>query len=74
MAGMRVNPQWVTDAVNEYRDYDFVERTTAFNKAIQALIIRFDNLGIMYRLYSLGAGVKKLTTDTDVCPCCKRKL
>lgn len=72
MAKATVNKEWLDNALKEYEEHGSLTRTTAFNKAIQALIIRLDSKGIPYKLYNLGAGVKKITTITDKCPCCGR--
>jgi len=68
----RISTAWLDKAIQDYKEFGKLERTSSFNKAIQALIIRLDSKDIKYKLYNLGAGVKKLTTDTDICPCCKR--
>ena len=70
----KVNQQWIEDVMNEYKETKTLERTTSYNKAIQALIIRLDREKINFKLYNLGAGVKKITTETDICPCCKKKI
>ena len=71
---IQVSSQWIENAIAEYKETGIMERTASFNKAIQALIIRLDREKINFRLYNLGAGVKKITTKTDICPCCKKKL
>ncbi len=30
--------------------------------------------GVPYKIHNAGAGVSIITTKTDECPCCKRKL
>lgn len=27
-----------------------------------------------FKIYNLGSGVKRITTDTETCPCCKKKV
>ena len=71
---IQVSSQWIENAIAEYKETEIMERTASFNKAIQALIIRLDKEKINFKLYNLGAGVKKITTETDICPCCKKKL
>lgn len=51
-----------------------IDETTSFNLAIQWLICRLTRDNIPFKLYNLGAGVKRLTTKTDTCPCCKKPL
>jgi len=51
-----------------------IDETTGCNVAIRWLIINLSSRGTPFKLHNLGAGVKRVTTDTDTCPCCKRKL
>lgn len=44
------------------------------NIASQWLIMRLAKERIPFKVYNLGAGVKRITTDTDTCPCCKKSL
>jgi len=74
MVSRRVNPVWLEETVTSFKTNSTASYTTSFNKAAQALIVRLDKENIPYKLYNLGAGVKKITRQTDICPCCKRKL
>ncbi|MCK4498963.1 hypothetical protein KAU11_00525 [Candidatus Babeliales bacterium] len=69
---IRVNPSWLKERKEEIRKGYVIDITTSFNKAAQALIILLKDTP--FRVYNLGAGVKRITTKTDICPCCKRKL
>lgn len=51
-----------------------IDVTTGFNLAVQWLICRLTERGIPFKLYNLGAGVKRVTTETNTCPCRKRPL
>lgn len=70
----RVHPQWLKDRKEEIREHRSVDVTTNFNKAIQALIILLVKANLPFKLYNLGAGVKRITTETDICPYCKQEL
>lgn len=70
----RVSPSWLKERKEEIRKGYVIDITTSFNKAAQALIICLSDADTPFKLYNLGAGVKRITTKTDVCPCCKRKL
>jgi len=70
----RVNPNWIKEQLTILRETGKLDTTTSYNPAIQALIVYLTNNGKSFKLYPLGAGVKRLTTETDTCPCCKRKL
>ena len=71
---VRVNPEWLKSRKEEIREYRSVDVTTTFNKAVQALIILLVEANLPFKLYNLGAGVKRITTKTNICPYCKRKL
>ena len=51
-----------------------IDITSGHNLPIQWLVMRLSNASVPYKIYPLGAGVKRITTDTDTCPCCKRPL
>lgn len=78
---MRLKKEWMVSVQMEMDAYlsnnppekPFVH-TTRFNKAAQWLIYELDKRGLKYRVYNLGAGVKKITTETDRCPACKRRF
>lgn len=38
------------------------------------LVTKLARLNKPFKIFNLGAGVKRITTDTDTCPCCKRKI
>lgn len=38
------------------------------------LILRLTEKNIPFRVFSVGAGVRRITTDTTTCPCCKKPL
>ena len=76
----RVHPEWIEKIRDEYnksveqeRKVN-IDRTTSFLPAAQWLITFLSGLGIPFKVTNLGAGVKRITTETDICPCCKKKL
>lgn len=78
---LRINPAWKKETeekiarANPRRgDRDHFAITLAWSQSIQWVIMELDQREIPFRVYSLGAGVKKITTDTDCCPCCKKSL
>uniref|UniRef100_A0A6M3K850 Uncharacterized protein n=1 Tax=viral metagenome TaxID=1070528 RepID=A0A6M3K850_9ZZZZ len=70
----RVNPAWILEMRKTADDRKEIDATLSFNAAAQELIKILVLRDIPFKIYNLGAGVKRITTDTDVCPCCKRKL
>ena len=71
---VRINPGWIEERKEEIRKGYSIDITTSFNKAAQALVILLSNANTPFKLYNLGAGVKRITTKTDICPCCKKNL
>jgi hypothetical protein len=71
---MQVNPTWAEKVAKQVREGYEVDRTIAFNKAAQYLIQILTKYNRPFKIYNLGAGVKRITTNTDTCPCCKRRL
>ncbi|RJR46036.1 MAG: hypothetical protein C4576_11445 [Desulfobacteraceae bacterium] len=76
----RVNPEWIgkiKNAIKEVADPEErpkIDETLSFNAAAQWLITFLSNRNIPFKVVQLGAGVKRITTDTDTCPFCKKKL
>lgn len=82
---MRLNPEWVRktrdmiDEVAESREENSsavieFDETYTFNAAAKFVISQLARYGIPFKVYHLGAGVKRITTKTDTCPCCKRRI
>ena len=75
-----INSTWLKALDTDIRNYDRlvsrvpIVRTLSWNLAAQAMIVKLSDADIPFRIYNLGAGVKKITTETDICPCCKRRL
>ena len=77
---VRLNPKWLVAREQEIAAYveaksngselPKIDVTTATNQAIQWLIMRLSKAEIGFKLIQLGAGVKRVTTETDVCPKC----
>ena len=70
----RVNPAWVLEMRKAADNRKKIDATLSFNAAAQELIQILSFRDIPFKIYNLGAGVKRITTETDTCPCCKRKL
>ena len=77
----RLNPAWVQKVREEVTEPDgaggfqnSIDRTISVNAAAKALIVMLSEAGRPFKVHNLGAGVKRITTNTDTCPCCKRKL
>ena len=67
---MRISTTWRTDILELLDAGQPIDRTISFNKATQWLIMTLSQRGVAFKLINLGAGVKRITTETDVCPKC----
>jgi len=72
--GLRVNPNWLSEKLHTLDYTGELDVTVSYNKAAQSLIEALSRRDKMFKVYNLGAGVKRITTDTEVCPCCKRTI
>ena len=71
---IRVNPNWIKNQITVYKETGKIDATTNFNKAMQELVMILESRHIGFKIYNVGAGVKRLVTDTNICPTCKRKF
>jgi len=73
---MRINPEWIEDVKTGVGNYlsdsggMHFERVLRFNRATQWLVEYLTVKGVAFKVINLGAGVKRITTDTSVCPKC----
>jgi hypothetical protein len=51
-----------------------IDITTTEKNKVQYLLLQLLNRNRPYIIYNMGSGVTRLTTDTQFCPCCKKKL
>jgi hypothetical protein len=72
--GILVNPKWKDKVEEALLDGKVVDETVSHAKAAQWLVMFLSSKGANFKVYNLGAGVRRITTETDVCPCCKRKM
>jgi hypothetical protein len=69
-----INPRWADDIREKVACGKVVNETLSATVAAQWLITFLSTKNIPFKVFYLGAGVKRITTETDTCPCCKRKL
>lgn len=71
---LRINPTWQAEInsliVNELP----IDVISQYAINTQWLIVQLSKRNIPFKVHNLGAGVKRITTTTDICPCCKQKL
>jgi intergrase/recombinase len=76
----RINENWLNAQRDLFKAYQEAIRTQQVPPKIEVvsgesiilkwLIGSMANLGIPFQVINLGAGVKKVTTDVNVCPKC----
>lgn len=75
---MRINPKWIESRQREIDDFKdvtisgpkVIDVVSNYNPASQWLILNLAKNNISFKVINLGAGVKRITTQTDVCPKC----
>lgn len=74
MARRIINPKWAENMEDRIANGASIDETTQYNILIQWIILALSSRNIPYKVYTLGAGVKRITTKVEECPLCKRKL
>jgi hypothetical protein len=69
-----INPNWWKRVATKYEETGSVDEIVSYNGAAQLLIEFLSKKNKMFKVYNMGAGVKRITTDTQICPCCKKSL
>jgi len=78
--GYKLNEHWTSRIDEEIKtailkkNKPNIDHTTTNIMAIRYIILALSKQSIPYHIYNLGASVKRITTDTEICPCCKRKI
>jgi len=70
----RLNLQWIARVNDLILSSNPIDEVTGFMPAKQWLITQLTKAKRPFKLYQLGSGVVRITTNTDACPCCNRKL
>ena len=75
---IRLNHEWINGvdiAISKFKaNIQHVEYTLSRVKSKQYLIKKLLENGISYKILNCGVGISCITTDTSVCPLCKRKI
>ena len=69
---VRINSRWIEKMTRAFEEDTPIDETIGFTKAAQWLIAQLSNRNIPFVTYNLGAGVRRITTRTNVCPCCRQ--
>ena len=65
-----LRPEWIAEMKGRIASGGVFEYTTDFPLAMPWIIKYLDKLNIPFKLFNLGAGVKKITTKVNTCPKC----
>jgi len=68
------NCQWARRIEEKLNADDPIDEVCSAAYIANWLVNKLARLNKPFKIYNLGAGVKRITTDTDVCPCCKKKI
>lgn len=68
----RVNPAWKSEMQSKLFQGLLIDEIISYRPAVQWLITEMYRIGMPYKLINLGAGVTKVTSNTEVCPKCGR--
>jgi len=69
-----INSEWQSTIMSKIYQHQEIDETISFRPASQWLIIQLTNVGISFKIFNLGLGVNRISTKTDICPCCRQKL
>ena len=74
MARRVINPRWADRIIELQRTGQPIDELVDHSITAQWLIMFLAGKKIPFKVTNLGAGVKRITTDMEECPMCKRKL
>jgi hypothetical protein len=69
-----INSSWQKEMLAKLDAHESIDVTSGFAKGIQWLVEVMTRRNRTFAIYNVGAGVRRVTTETDKCPCCKRAL
>ena len=71
---MRLNPRWqdqICEKIGDYeRDGKPFDHIESLNMASQWIIARLASKNIAFKVIPLGAGVRRITTNVEICEKC----
>lgn len=72
---VRINPKWLEEQINAFKQANMDGRVysvvTNFATGASHLALALARLNIAFKVDNLGAGVKRISNATDICPKCK---
>jgi hypothetical protein len=71
---MMVDPKWI-EKMKHLMDQKLpIDVTLPYQVSANWLVAELSRRNIPFRLQNIGAGVRRLTTDTEHCPFCGQKV
>jgi len=70
----KLNPEWVAKIESEIFQSQRIDKILDSMVAIKWLVAKLAGCKIPYKIHNLGAGVYRITTNTESCPCCGARL
>lgn len=74
MARQQLSEAWTSNMAEKISEGLPIDVTIASTMAAQFIVVRLSKVNRPFKIHNLGAGVKRITTDTVICPCCKKML
>lgn len=65
-----INNKWQKEIISKCEKNLEIDEIISFNKATQWLISYLAERKIAFKVINLGAGVKRITTNVNICPKC----
>jgi hypothetical protein len=71
---IRLNPKWVESIAVEIKDGKDIDITLSILAAKVHVVTTLTQAQRPFKVYNMGCGVTRITTETKICPCCKKEL
>jgi hypothetical protein len=69
-----ISVKWKIEIESSIQQGKKIDVTSGETIALKWLVQKLTICGVPFRVYKLGLGVNRVTTDCDVCPCCGKKV
>jgi hypothetical protein len=66
-----LNPDWCKEMKEKIESGQPLTYRTRSIQGLRFIILELNDRNIPFRIINLGAGIKIITTKTDICPKCK---
>jgi hypothetical protein len=66
--------KWKNSRLQDISQGYKIDEILSANIACQWLVCELTRNNVPFKIINLGAGCKRITTETEICPCCKKKF